>query len=187
MANQSKEENQQQPVLGKATQDLPDNEHDLKRMQSETVIMDLPEVKDIPGQEHIHVPPLGALADTTISSADEEGAGIFDDMDEDEDTDILMGTEADVLPEERTILESADEDMPTDDDHLLRMSSLDQEDFEGDTLNEGSLATDVSGGDLDESGTDSDNPMEKIGEEDEENNFYSLGNDDNDNVTEGTP
>ena len=46
--------------------------------------MDMPEVKDIPGQEHIHVPPLGALADVTISSADEEGEGILDDLEDNE-------------------------------------------------------------------------------------------------------
>jgi len=45
--------------------------------------MDMPEVKDIPGQEHVHVPPLGELADTTASSADEEGYGILDELEDD--------------------------------------------------------------------------------------------------------
>jgi hypothetical protein len=183
MANQKDEENRQQPADRMASQDLADNQHDLDRMKPETVTLDLPDVSDIPGQENITVPPLGALADTTISSDDEEGAGLFDD-EEDEDADIMMGTEADISAEERITLERTDEDMPTDDDRMLRMSALDNEDFEGDVLNEGS---DVSGADLDESGTDADDPMESIGEEDEENNTYSLGSADNDNVTEGTP
>jgi hypothetical protein len=185
MAIQKNDESKQ-PVDRSAGQDLADNQHDLDRMKPETVTMDLPDVSDIPGQENITVPPLGALADTTISSDDEEGVGIFDD-EEDEDADIMMGTEADVSAEEKLVLERTDEDMPTDDDRMLRMSALDNQDFEGEELNEGSLATDVSGADLDETGTDADDPMESIGEEDEENNHYSLGSSDNDNVTEGTP
>lgn len=59
--------------LTKVSTDLPDSEADAKQMQPEAVVMDLPDVKDIPGQEHIHVMPMGELADTTISSADEEG------------------------------------------------------------------------------------------------------------------
>jgi hypothetical protein len=183
MANQKNEENSRQPADRMASQDLEDNQHDLDRMKPETVTLDLPDVSDIPGQENITVPPLGALADTTISSDDEEGAGLFDD-EEDEDADIMMGTDADISAEERITLERTDEDMPTDDDRMLRMSALDNEDFEGEQLNEG---TDVSGAELDEAGTDADDPMESIGEEDEENNNYSLGSDDNDNVTEGTP
>lgn len=169
------------------SQELSDNQHDQDRMQSEPVIFDLPDVRDIPGQENIVVPPLGELADTTISSDDEEGVGLFDDDEEEEDADIMMGTEADVSGEEVSMLERTDIDMPETDDVRLRAANLDQEDFEGDPINEGSMATDVSGADLDESGTDSDDPMESIGEEDEENNHYSLGSADNDNMTEGTP
>ncbi|MEO6406821.1 MAG: hypothetical protein ABIY51_11725 [Ferruginibacter sp.] len=62
--------------------DLPDNQHDLERMQPEETTLDLPDVEDIPGQEFIHPPRMGSYADTTISSADEEGEGIFDDDDE---------------------------------------------------------------------------------------------------------
>ena len=49
--------------------------------------MDLPEVKDIPGQEHIHVPLFGEFADTTISSDDEEGVGVLDNVNEDDNED----------------------------------------------------------------------------------------------------
>jgi hypothetical protein len=49
------------------------------------------------------------------------------------------------------------------------------------------MGDDVSGGDLDTSGVDADDAMEAIGEEDEENNTYSLGSDENDNLNEGTP
>lgn len=72
--------------------DLPDSPSDEARLQGDTTIMDLPEVSDIPGQENIHPAPLGPLADTTISSDDEEGpltdkAGFEDLNDEDADTE----------------------------------------------------------------------------------------------------
>jgi hypothetical protein len=167
--------------------DIHDSPEDEAKMQNETVIIDLPDVSDIPGQENIVVPVIGEMADTTISSDDEEGLGLFDDDEGDEDTDLVMGNEADVSETEQTMLKRADEDMPDEDDPLLRTAELDNTDNEGDVLNEGSLATDVGGGDLDMSGVDSDDKMEAIGEEDEENNDYSLGSDSNDNVTEGTP
>jgi hypothetical protein len=184
-----------------AGQDLQDSPQDEEKMKTETIIMDLPEVKDIPGQENVQVPNIQSMHDTTISSDDEEGAGIFDDDDEEDvndseiddeeiasdDEELVMGNEADVSPEEVTMLQRADEDMPTDDDIRLRRAELDATDNEGDLLNESSLVDDVAGDDLDVSGADSDDPMESIGEEDEENNYYSLGSDSNDNITEGTP
>jgi len=168
-------------------QDIHDSPRDKEKMKSETFVIDLPDVSDIPGQENIVVPNLGEMQDTTVSSDDEEGLGLFDDDEGDEDTDVVMGNEADVSTTERTLLRRADEDMPVEDDPLLRQAELDKTDDQGDLLNEGSLATSVSGADLDISGADSDDPMEEIGEEDEENNTYSLGSDSNNNVTEGTP
>ncbi len=180
--------------------DLHDSPQDEEKMKPEIVVLDLPDVADIPGQEHITVPNMLSMQDTTISSDDEEGAGIFDNDDEDdtqnaviddeevnEDEEFVTGNEADVTADEITMLQRADEDMPTEDDINLRRTELDATDTEGDPLNEGSLADDVSGGDLDIAGADADDAMEEIGEEDEENNFYSLGGDSNDNVTEGTP
>ncbi|TDH20033.1 hypothetical protein EXU57_21610 [Segetibacter sp. 3557_3] len=168
--------------------DLQDSPHDLERMQSEEIIMDLPEVKDIPGQEHVVPPVFGEFSDTTISSDDEEGVSVFGDEDDEEtDTDFIMGTDADTTPEERKVLETADLDMQTDDDTNLRRAELDDTDMEGDPLNETALSSNQSGSDLDTSGVDADDAMEAIGEEDEENNLYSLGSADNDPVTEGTP
>lgn len=177
------------PVSTRNSADLPDNAHDEERMQPEEVILDLPDVKDIPGQEFIHPPQMESFADTTIASDDEEGVGIFgdDDTDDDVDAGMRMGTDADVEDEEVEVLERADKDMPTQDDMNLRKAELDQTDDEGDLLNEGGLATNQSGSDLDTSGVDGDDAMENIGAEDEENNQYSLGSDSNDNVTEGTP
>jgi hypothetical protein len=133
------------------------------------------------------VAPLGELADTTISSDDEEGVGLFGDDDADEDTEAIMGNEADVSAEEQTTLANAADDMPTEDDSRLREAELDNKDDEGEELNEGSLATSVSGSDLDTNVVGGGNEQDAIGQGDEENSHYSLGSDDNDNLTEGTP
>jgi hypothetical protein len=52
-------------------------------------------------------------------------------------------------------------------------------------LNEKSFSEDVSGSDLDIPGAELDDSMEDIVSEDEENNHYSLGEEDNDNDFDG--
>ena len=52
------------------------------------------------------------------------------------------------------------------------------------SLNEKNFKDDVSGGDLDIPGSELDDDMENIGSEDEENNYYSLGGD-NDHDSDG--
>lgn len=194
--------------------DLPDSEKDKAKLQPEETIINLPDVKDIPGQENIHVPELREMADTTISSDDEEGVGIFDEDDaeysserlpvgeelnegdliigdeeeleaeldeeensneEDDDdldiTDDSVSEESDVSPDEAEALERT-ENMDTQDNENLYHAELDDEDFEGEKLNE---REDFSGNDLDVPGEEDDDANEEIGEEDEENNAYSLG------------
>lgn len=73
--------------------DLPDTPHDAERLKREETVIDLPDVKDIPGQEFVHTAPLGMLADTTISSADEEGEGLFGDDAADDEDETGSGTE----------------------------------------------------------------------------------------------
>ncbi len=118
--------------------DLTDPERDQERLQSDEATIDLPDVKDIPGQEFIQVPPLGMMADTTISSADEEGEGLFEDDEEDE-TDIVMGTEADITREEKQNLQRGENYMPTKDEDQLLRARMDNTDFEGEALNERSF------------------------------------------------
>ena len=67
------------PAEGSRNADLTDSIHDQERLQGDEATLEFPDVKDIPGQEFIQAPPLGMMADTTISSADEEGEGLFDD------------------------------------------------------------------------------------------------------------
>src|SRR5688500_10731461 len=97
-----------------APNDLPDSPQDREKLRPEETTIDLPDVSDIPGQENVSAPPLGELADTTISSDDEEGRNIFNDED-DTEVNYVMGTEADVRKDERRALEN-DDYMPTRDE-----------------------------------------------------------------------
>lgn len=146
--------------------DIHDSERDQERMQPDKATLDLPDVKDIPGQEHIHVPKMKEFHDTTISSDDEEGVGVFDEDEPDEETDVT--------DEEKELLERSAESMGGEDDEDRRKVLLDNSDEDGDPLNEN---VEVSGNDLDVPGANDDDDNEEIGEEDEENNSYSLGGD----------
>lgn len=162
-------------------EDLPDNPQDKAKLESETTVIDLPDVKDIPGQEFIHPAPIGEMADTTIASDDEEGVGIFED---EEDEEIISADNtSNVTRREKSDLQQADENMPTKDDQSIRNATMDNEDEDGEPLNEEGFGTDVSGSDLDISGADADDANEEIGEEDEENNVYSAADENNDNVS----
>jgi hypothetical protein len=79
--------------------------------------------------------------------------------------------QTDIKPEELDILDNAGHD--GDDRHIQR-ATLEDTDEDGELLNEGTSATDISGADLDVPGSEEDDDNEEIGEEDEENNSYSL-------------
>ena len=75
--------------------------------------------------------------------------------------------------------------MDSQDSHNLIFSGLDNVDNDGDPLNEdSSLNQDMTGESLDVPGGEADDADEKIGEEDEENNYYSLGGDNHENQEE---
>lgn len=171
--------------------DIRDSKSDRERLNADESTFMLPDVNDIPGQEHVHLPDMGELADTTISSADEDGLPSGDEQpDDDEETKIVMGTDADIPADDRIALERADNYMPLKDDERLQEAALDDTDEDGDPLEEESFGRDNSGGGLDVPGSELDDDNEELGEEDEENNYYSLGSDDNDNNenrTDGIP
>ncbi len=110
------------------------------------------------------------------------------DAEMDNDLGIEMGTDADVTPEERKML---DDDMyyPTQDEDRLRQARLDDTDFDGEPLNEESFGAGQaeSGLDLDIEGDADETASDAMGQGDEENQYFSLGSVDNDNVVEGTP
>ncbi len=96
----------------------------------------------------------------------------------DDEVEIVAGTDADVTDEDLRMLDAADQNMDTTDSANLQQATLDSTDADGDPLNEkGSLNTDMTGDDLDVPGSGADDADEAIGEEDEENNYYSLGGD----------
>jgi hypothetical protein len=152
--------------------DLPDSVHDQQRLTSDEATIDLPDVKDIPGQEYVHPPNPAGYADSTISSADEEGENVWSDRE-------VTESSSDVSAMEKRLLDESANDMPTKDEQLLRRASLDSTDNEGEPLNEKTSSNAISGSDLDVPGAEDDDTNEDIGEEDEENNPYSLGGDDN--------
>ena len=97
---------------------------------------------------------------------------------ENEDLTIVSGTDADVTEEDLRSLDAAEQNINTTDSLSLRNSSLDNVDDDGDPLNEdSSLSLDMTGESLDVPGSSADDADERIGEEDEENNYYSLGGD----------
>jgi len=168
----------------KKTQDLQDPEKDRDELQPDKAVLNLPDVADIPGQENIHPPNLQEMADTTIASDDEEGRALFEE--ETEGGRLYPGDEPDAhktvpdTPGENTEaasgnLEEAElealEQTASPDEENLRRARLDEKDAEGDPLNE---KADNSGKDLDIPGEADDDDDEDIGEEDEENNAYSL-------------
>ena len=125
--------------------DLPDSEKDKAKMQPEETTIDLPDVKDIPGQKNIHVPELREMADTTISSDDEEGVGIFDEDDAEysserlpvgeelSEDDLIIGDDEELearLDEEESNNKEADDDLNITDDSVSEESDVSPDEIE---------------------------------------------------------
>lgn len=82
---------------------------------------------------------------------------------------------SDITPEEKAMLDDTFSNDPLSDDNTrLKNSQLDNTDNEGELLNEHSSADDASGDDLDIPGAEDDDADEMTGDEDEENNGYSV-------------
>ena len=162
------------------TGDLTDPPQDQAKLQGDESTLDLPEVKDIPGQEHIHVPHMREFTDATISSEDEEGASVLDNP---EDEDIVADRQSNVSSEEAALLEEA-ATSTDEEDRIMRRSALDSTDADGDPLNEKGFRDAYNGSDLDVPGSEDDDADEEIGEEDEENNPYSVDEENEDKEDE---
>ncbi len=143
--------------------------------------IDLPDVSDIPGQEHVRPPKLGEMADNTASSADEEGDNVFGPQGR-SDNDLQMDQSSNVSGDERAMLARMGRDGA--DDAPLREGRLDSTDSEGEPLNEKGFGEgrndEVSADDLDVPGSELDDQDEALGEEDEENNDYSTSDNNDD-------
>lgn len=135
------------------------------------ITMDMPEVKDIPGQEKIRPPKMREMMDITPSSADEEGEGLLDDLNrEDTDNDEISDLNNNVSNREKSLLRKTNQPL-TDEENDLNKLQLNSSDDE-DPLNEKGNPRDM-GKDLDVPGAELDDRDEETGEEDEENNPYS--------------
>jgi hypothetical protein len=121
------------------------------------------------------------MEDTTISSDDEEGKGVTDQLNEehppvsplDNVENSTPNRDTDVTDEERALLEQS-ERPPGDDTQVVQKIALDGTDGE-EPLNESGDPADL-GSDLDVPGAELDDENEEIGEEDEENNPFSNSN-----------
>ncbi|RYY52898.1 MAG: hypothetical protein EOO09_19940 [Chitinophagaceae bacterium] len=137
---------------------------------SKSFTITMPDVSDIPGQEHVHPPRMREMEDVTISSAGEEGEGLLDELNGGENnTDMDDATN--VGTQERIALGNAGR-IVNEETRDREGMALDSEDEDGDPLNESGNAADL-GEDLDVPGAGEDDADESIGEEDEENNYYS--------------
>ncbi len=147
------------------TNDMHESKKDKKELMPDDALLDLPDAEDIPGLENVHVPDLKAFEDTTPASADEEGLGL--DLDDN----------SNVSEQEREDLHNSSVSMSSEEDMDIKRAELDATDLQDTPLNEGN---DIAGDDLDVPGEQLDDFNESIGEEDEENNQYSLGGDKHD-------
>jgi hypothetical protein len=142
---------------------------------------DLPGYPHYPPEEDIMNPQSGykkisadeelanskSLSSRSISKHSEPADNLGNEGD---DIRIVRGTEADVTKEDIRILGPREEDPDLGDDELMhanaRVDNVPNED------------------DLDVPGSDLDDNEEELGEEDEENNYYSIGGDRHENLEE---
>jgi hypothetical protein len=138
-------------------EDITDSPEDREKLKPDQSVLQLPELKDIPGAgrsgKNIDMMP----ANTTISSADEEADELFDEDTISSENDV-GSSENDVSPLEKKLL-SESLDSSYDTDLPVGSISLDDEDEEGELLEEGGQSGDLFGKDLDD---------ELVKEEDEE-------------------
>lgn len=128
--------------------------------------------KDFPGYPHYPASEDVSNANNNNGIVSMDAGTTDEDNTDPENVEIVMGTEADVTTDDRMILDGME------DGRIVNSAKdlLDSTDDDGEPLNEDAL--DVPGSELDDAN-------EQIGEEDEENNYYSLGSDNNDNLESG--
>lgn len=149
-----------------------DSAEDREKLEEITVGSDLPDLEDLADEEITDVQPPAGRGGVTASSDDEEGVNVPDET----ANPVKEEVPSDVTKQEKELLFRAANDSPGDDQNL-REAALDRTDNDGTPLNEDSFNKNISPSDLDVPGAELDDAEERIGEEDEENNPYSLGGD----------
>lgn len=115
-----------------------------------------------------------AISRRTTTDRDQPAEQIAGDTED--DVKIVQGTEADVTSEDLRNLGPREEDQDMGDDEEMKGNArVDEVDLDNDELDEDEL--DIPGQDLDDAD-------ENIGAEDEENNYYSLGGDNHNDLEE---
>ena len=150
-----------------------------------TVITQATEAKR--NEEFVNESVVGA-ADQSKTEAATEVITLGDQgIDDQDDLGIVMGTEADVTEEDLALLGSKEQDLDGGEDEMLAKAGLDDTDFEGELLNEAATDMASTGDDLDMPDDDVSNPRtDALGQGDEENDYYSLGGDKDDQLSEDT-
>lgn len=149
-----------------------------KNHKKNEINIEMPEVKDIPGQENVRPPRIREMEDVTASSDDEEGVGVVDELNTEHPpinpVDNLVNATpdpaTDVTDEEKRLLERTERPVSDDTDNLERLALDNTDGVE--PLNQSANPADM-GEDLDVPGAELDDENEEIGEEDEENNAYT--------------
>lgn len=162
----------------KTDQDFPGYPHypareDIMDQRNDFIKEDI-DVENLPNSRNATGVSQRFAADQTDSSSMDADA---------EDLGIRPGTEADVSADEIKTLEDASY-MPTRDENNLRAARLDDTDFDGDALNEGSFGDRLSDEDLDVPESVDETQTTAMGQGDEENKYYSLGGDRHENLEE---
>jgi hypothetical protein len=156
------------------------NQDDSKR-RTKKDDRDLPGYPHYPPEEDIMNPQTGykkISADEELANSkslsgrtlNKQGEPTENPRTEGDDIRIVRGTEADVTKEDLQLLGPREGDLDLGDDEQMHASAR-----VDDVPNEDDL--DVPGADLDDN-------EEELGEEDEENNYYSLGGDRHENLEE---
>ena len=122
-------------------EDIQDSPEDQERLKPDEALMDLPEIKDIPGASRSGKNSSLLPGDTTISSADEEADDLLEDNDDLDDTNVS--------PLEKKLLRDSF-DPSYDTDLPVGSISLDEKDNEGESLEEAGQEKDLFGKDLDD-------------------------------------
>ena len=157
-----------------------DRNQDDKKRRNNDEQRDLPGYPHYPPEEDIMNPQSGfkkisadeELANSkTLSSRNlKPGEPNENPEDQGDELKIVRGTEADVTREDIQLLGPREGDLDSGDDELVQGNSRVDE-----VSNED---------DLDVPGSDLDDENEELGEEDEENNYYSIGGDRHENLEE---
>ena len=155
-----------------ASDNTADNKRDIKPSQP------------IPQDDFADLNPRTEFTNRDLSVTDTRNAeiGTPQNVENDDLTAPLPGTDLDdddtdanVTREERMALETVA--YPTNDEENLRRASLDNTDFDGDELNEGSFGDVLSSAELDIPDETDETNTTAMGQGDEENKYYSLGGD----------